>query len=163
MAFPSKGKKIDLYNLASELRVSATLDDRIIDLREKITTCTFFKDNEQFIKEMLDNIAEERKSLEAIKKIERKNKGLAEQRAFELEKLKLQAQNPPASAGNSLQMNSRSMRLDLKTLLPTFIPDKDNISLLLTICKRQMKILNVPADFWVSHLIGIIPSDIRAG
>ncbi|GFY78858.1 uncharacterized protein TNIN_354781 [Trichonephila inaurata madagascariensis] len=26
--------------------------------------------------------------------------------------------------------------------------------------ERQMKLLNIPADFWVSHLIGIIPSDI---
>ncbi|GFS54876.1 transposon Ty3-I Gag-Pol polyprotein [Trichonephila inaurata madagascariensis] len=72
MAFLSKGKKIDLYNLASELRVSVTLDDRIIELREKITTCTFFKDNEKFVKEILDNIVEERKSLEVevIKKRE---------------------------------------------------------------------------------------------
>ncbi|GFT54603.1 integrase catalytic domain-containing protein [Trichonephila clavipes] len=89
------GKKIDLYNLAIELRVAVTSDDKIIDLREKITACTFFMDNEQFEKEMLDNIVEERKSLEdeAIKKIERGDKCLAEQRAFDLEKLKLQAQN----------------------------------------------------------------------
>ncbi|GFT77737.1 retrovirus-related Pol polyprotein from transposon 297 [Trichonephila clavipes] len=26
--------------------------------------------------------------------------------------------------------------------------------------ERQMKLLNVPADFWVSHLIGVLPSDI---
>ncbi|GFS60846.1 uncharacterized protein TNIN_83901 [Trichonephila inaurata madagascariensis] len=99
MAFLSKGKKIDLYNLASELRVSVTLEDKIIDLREKINSCTFFQDNEQFMKEMLDNIVDERKSLEVedIKKIEREDKCLADQRAFELEKLKLQAQNPPAS------------------------------------------------------------------
>ncbi|GFW07370.1 uncharacterized protein TNCV_865421 [Trichonephila clavipes] len=112
MAFLSKGKKIDLYNLASELRVSVTLEDKIIDLHEKITSCTFFQNNEQFVKEMLDNIVDERKSLEietlkkiereealkkieredALKKIEREDKCLADQRAFELEKLKLQAQ-----------------------------------------------------------------------
>ncbi|GFS82340.1 uncharacterized protein TNCV_3340551 [Trichonephila clavipes] len=114
MAFLSKGKKIDLYNLASELLVSVTSEDKIIDLREKITSCTFFQNNEQFVKEMLDNIVDERKSLEietlkkiereealkkieredALKKIEREDKCLADQRAFELEKLKLQAQNP---------------------------------------------------------------------
>ncbi|GFU90875.1 retrovirus-related Pol polyprotein from transposon 412 [Trichonephila clavipes] len=162
MAFLSKGKKIDLYNLASELRVSVTLEDKIIDLREKITSCTFFQNNEQFVKEMLDNIVDERKSLEieALKKIEREDKFLADQRAFELEKLKLQAQNPPASVGNSSQMDSNPMRLDLKTVLPTFIPDKDDISLFLTMFERQMKLLNVPADFWVSHLIGVLPSDI---
>ncbi|GFV48800.1 transposon Tf2-6 polyprotein [Trichonephila clavipes] len=162
MAFLSKGKKIDLYNLASELRVSVTLEDKIIDLREKITSCTFFQNNEQFVKEMLDNIVDERKSLEidALKKIEREDKFLADQRAFELEKLKLQAQNPPASVGNSSQMDSNPMRLDLKTVLPTFIPDKDDISLFLTMFERQIKLLNVPADFWVSHLIGVLPSDI---
>ncbi|GFY09332.1 retrovirus-related Pol polyprotein from transposon 412 [Trichonephila clavipes] len=162
MAFLSKGKKIDLYNLASELRVSVTLEDKIIDLREKITSCTFFQNNEQFVKEMLDNIVDERKSLEieALKKIEREDKFLADQRAFELEKLKLQVQNPPASVGNSSQMDSNPMRLDLKTVLPTFIPDKDDISLFLTMFERQMKLLNVPADFWVSHLIGVLPSDI---
>ncbi|GFT91672.1 SCAN box domain-containing protein [Trichonephila clavipes] len=162
MAFLSKGKKIDLYNLASELRVSVTLEDKIIDLREKITLCTFFQNNEQFVKEMLDNIVDVRKSLEieALKKIEREDKFLADQRAFELEKLKLQAQNPPASVGNSPQMDSNPMRLDLKTVLPTFIPDKDDISLFLTMFEKQMKLLNVPADFWVSHLIGVLPSDI---
>ncbi|GFT49507.1 retrovirus-related Pol polyprotein from transposon 412 [Trichonephila clavipes] len=162
MAFLSKGKKLDLYNLASELRVSVTLEDKIIDLREKITSCTFFQNNEQFVKEMLDNIVDERKSLEieALKKVEREDKFLADQRAFELEKLKLQAQNPPASVGNSSQMDSNPMRLDLKTVLPTFIPDKDDISLFLTMFERQMKLLNVPADFWVSLLIGVLPSDI---
>ncbi|GFW59886.1 retrovirus-related Pol polyprotein from transposon 412 [Trichonephila clavipes] len=162
MAFLSKGKKIDLYNLASELRVSVTLEDKIIDLREKITSYTFFQNNEQFVKEMLDNIVDERKSLEveALKKIEWEDKFLADQRALELEKLKLQAQNPPASVGNSSQMDSNPMRLDLKTVLPTFIPDKDDISLFLTMFERQMKLLNVPADFWVSHLIGVLPSDI---
>ncbi|GFY53495.1 uncharacterized protein TNIN_221361 [Trichonephila inaurata madagascariensis] len=95
MAFLSKCKKIDLCNLASEPRVSVTLEDKIIDLREKITSCTFFQDNEQFVEEMLDNIVDERKSLEveAIKKIEWEDKCLADKRAFELEKLKLQAQN----------------------------------------------------------------------
>ncbi|GFV16193.1 retrovirus-related Pol polyprotein from transposon 412 [Trichonephila clavipes] len=118
--------------------------------------------NGQFVKGMLDNIVDERKSLEieALKKIEREDKFLADQRAFELEKLKLQAQNPPTSVGNSSQMDSNPMRLDLKTVLPTFIPDKDDISLFLTMFERQMKLLNVPADFWLSHLIGVLPSDI---
>ncbi|GFX34650.1 retrovirus-related Pol polyprotein from transposon 297 [Trichonephila clavipes] len=71
---------------------------------------------------MLHNIVDERKSLEveALKKIEREDKFLADRTAFELEKLKLQAQNPPASVGNSPQMDSSPMRLDLKTVLPTF-------------------------------------------
>ncbi|GFU74016.1 copia protein [Trichonephila clavipes] len=54
---------------------------------------------------MLDNIVDERKSLEieALKKTEREDKFLADQRAFELEKLKLQAQNPPASVADQIK------------------------------------------------------------
>ncbi|GFX99384.1 hypothetical protein TNCV_3023151 [Trichonephila clavipes] len=57
---------------------------------------------------MLDNIVDGRKSLEveALKKIEREDKCLADQRAFELEKLKLQAQNPPASVVVLVPTNS---------------------------------------------------------
>ncbi|GFW44292.1 retrovirus-related Pol polyprotein from transposon 412 [Trichonephila clavipes] len=163
MAFLSKGKKIDLYNLASELRVSVTLEDKIIDLREKITSCTFFQNNEQFVKEMLDNIVDERKSLEieALKKIEREDTFLADQRAFELEKLKLQAQNPPASVGNSSQMDSNPMRLDLKTVFPTFIPDKDDISLFLTMFERQNEAPKCTCRFFGYHTyLGVLPSDI---
>ncbi|GFT03318.1 uncharacterized protein TNCV_2984941 [Trichonephila clavipes] len=99
MAFLSKGKKIDLYILACELRVSVTLEDKIIDLREKITSCTFFQNNEQFVKEMLDNIVDERKSLEieALKKIEREDKCLADQRAFRLSIWELEPRQIPPS------------------------------------------------------------------
>ncbi|GFT66625.1 hypothetical protein TNCV_3064991 [Trichonephila clavipes] len=64
---------------------------------------------------MLDNIVDECKSL-----IEREDKCLADQRAFELEKLKLQVKSPPASIGNSPQMDSSPMRMDLKKGLPIF-------------------------------------------
>ncbi|GFY45452.1 SCAN box domain-containing protein [Trichonephila inaurata madagascariensis] len=57
-------------------------------------------------------------------------------------------------------MDSSPMRLDLKTVSPTFTPDKDDISLFLRMFERQMKLLSVPSDFWISHLIGVIPSDI---
>ncbi|GFU17749.1 uncharacterized protein TNCV_1744951 [Trichonephila clavipes] len=78
---------------------------------------------------MLNNIVDERKlhEVKALKKIEQEDKYQANQKAFELEKLKLQAQNPPASVDNSPQMDSSPMRLDLKVVLPTFIPDKDDI------------------------------------
>ncbi|GFS31665.1 retrovirus-related Pol polyprotein from transposon 17.6 [Trichonephila inaurata madagascariensis] len=85
---------------------------------------------------------------------------LAGQRGFEPEKLKLQEQNPLPSVGNPTQMDSSLMRLDLKTMLPSFIPDTFDMSLFLSMFERQMKLLNVPADFWVSHLMRVLPSDI---
>ncbi|GBL53817.1 hypothetical protein AVEN_198863-1, partial [Araneus ventricosus] len=92
MAYLSKGKKIDLFNLASELRIDVTSHDKIIDLHDKITKSTFFKDNEQFVKDTFNNVVDERKKLEEaeVKKVETEKQHLAEERAFELEKLRLQ-------------------------------------------------------------------------
>ncbi|GFX71140.1 hypothetical protein TNCV_3649051 [Trichonephila clavipes] len=66
---------------------------------------------------MLDNIVDERKSLEieALKKIEREDKFLADQRAFELEKLKLQAQKSSSfrrNTGNPEFRKSHSFKVE---------------------------------------------------
>ncbi|GBM36481.1 hypothetical protein AVEN_249673-1 [Araneus ventricosus] len=96
MAYLSKGKKTDLFNLASELRNDVTSNDKIIDLHDKITKSTFFKDNEQFVKDTFNNIVDERKKLEEVKKVETEKQRLAEERAFALEKLRLQNHNSTA-------------------------------------------------------------------
>ncbi|GBO16400.1 hypothetical protein AVEN_70384-1 [Araneus ventricosus] len=103
MAYLSKGKKIDLFNLASELRIDVTSNDKIIDLHDKITKSTFFKDNEQFVKDAFNNIVDERKKLEEaeVKKVETEKQRLAEERAFELEKLRLQNHNSTAITANA--------------------------------------------------------------
>ena len=79
---------------------------------------------------MFINIIDERKRLEeeAIKKLENENQRLAEERAFELEKLKLQ--NPNLSNDNLIDSNP--IRFDLKTVLPEFCPETDDMSLFLT-------------------------------
>ncbi|CAL1262124.1 unnamed protein product [Larinioides sclopetarius] len=159
MAYLSKGKKIDLFNLALELRLDVTSNDKIIDLHDKITKSTFFKNNEQFVKDQFNNNVDERKKLEEaeVKKVESENQRLAEERAFELEKLRLQNQN---STANTSPIDSTPTRFDLKTVLPTFNADIDDMSLFLTMFERHMKLLNVSADYWVSYLIGVLPSDV---
>ena len=47
------------------------------------------------------------------------------------------------------------MRIDLKNILSSFAPEKDDISLFLTMLERQMK----PLDFWAPHLIRILSND----
>ncbi|GBM20240.1 hypothetical protein AVEN_216659-1 [Araneus ventricosus] len=138
MAYLSKGKKIDLFNLASELRIDVTSHDKIIDLHDKITKSTFFKDNEQFVKDAFNNIVDERKKLEEaeVKKVETEKQRLAEERAFELEKLRLQNHNSTAITANASPIDTNPMRFDLKTVLPTFNPDTDDMTLFLTIFER---------------------------
>ncbi|CAL1296274.1 unnamed protein product [Larinioides sclopetarius] len=157
-----KGKKIDLFNLALELRLDLTSNDKIIDLHDKITKSTFFKNNEQFVKDQFNNIVDERNKLEEaeVKKVESENQRLAEERAFELEKLRLQNQNSTATTANTSPIDSTPTRFDLKTVLPTFNADIDDMSLFLTMFERQMKLLNVSTDYWVSYLIGVLPSDV---
>ncbi|GBM77541.1 hypothetical protein AVEN_86583-1 [Araneus ventricosus] len=110
MAYLSKGKKIDLRNLASELRIHITSNDKIIHLHDKITKSTLFKDNEQFVKDTFNNIVDERKKLEEaeVKKVETEKKRLAEERAFELEKLRLQNQNSTAITANASPIDTNS-------------------------------------------------------
>ena len=164
MSFLSKGKKIDLYNLALELRLEVTDDDKIVDLRDKIIQCALFKDDNQFVKDTFNNIVEERKKVEDAeeKRLEQEElkKRLAEERAFELEKLQLQAQQRDPTAVKVTNIDSNSLRFDLKSVLPTFVPDKDDMSIFLVTFERQMKLLNVSKDMWVSHLIGVLPSDV---
>ncbi|GBM59526.1 hypothetical protein AVEN_24126-1 [Araneus ventricosus] len=148
MAHLSKGKKIDLFNLASELRIDVTSNDKIIDLHDKITKSTFFKDNEQFVKDTFNNIVDERKKLEEAeaKKVETEKQRLAEERAFEFEKLRLQIHNSTAITANASPIDTNPTRFDFKTVLPTFNPDTDD--------------MNVSTDYWVSYLIGVLPSDV---
>ncbi|GBN87954.1 hypothetical protein AVEN_128544-1 [Araneus ventricosus] len=137
MAYLSKDKKIYLFNLASELRIDVTSNDKISDLHDKITKSTFFKDNEQFVKDTFNNIVDERKKLEAeVKKVETEKQRLAEKRAFELEKLRPQNHNSTAINANASPIDTNPTRFDLKTVLPTFNPDTDDMTLFLTMFER---------------------------
>ncbi|GBN81066.1 hypothetical protein AVEN_114167-1 [Araneus ventricosus] len=131
MVYLSKGKKIDLFNIASELHIDVTSNDKIIDLHDKITKSTFFKDNEQFVKDTFNNIADERKKLEEaeVKKVETEKQHLAEERAFELEKLRLQNQNSTAITANASPIDINPTRFHLKTVVTTFNPDTDDMTL----------------------------------
>lgn len=162
MSFLNKGRKIDLYNLASELGIAVTADDKIVDLRDKITKCKFYTDDIDFVKETFSTIVEERIKQEEAEeqRLQREEKRASEEKQYELEKLRIQAQNHNPATHTNAPGDLNQMRIDIKTVLPIFVPEKDDMSLFLTMFERQMKLLNVSPDFWVSHLIGILPNEI---
>ncbi|GFV02215.1 uncharacterized protein TNCV_485361 [Trichonephila clavipes] len=53
-------------------------------------------------------------------------------------------------------------KIELKKLLPTFNPEVDNMDLFLTLFERQMKLLDLGEDLWVTYLIGALPSDVTS-
>ena len=82
MAFLNKGKKVDLYNFASELGINITADDKIADLREKITKCKFLTDDNELVEDSFTTIVEDRKKQEEVKeKRAYEEKQLAQERA----------------------------------------------------------------------------------
>ena len=148
--------------MASELGISVTTDNKIVDFREKITKCKFFIDDNEFVKDTFTTIVEDRKKQEEVEEkrlqIEEKRayeeKQLAQERAYEIEKLRLQVQNRDTVTATSTHSDPNQIRIHIKIVLPTFVPKKDDVSLFLTVFTRQMKLLNVPPPPFLG-----IPSD----
>ncbi|GFX75712.1 transposon Ty3-I Gag-Pol polyprotein [Trichonephila clavipes] len=76
---------------------------------------------------------------------------------LELEKLRIEAQI--GLNQEILSRNNRTPSNELNKLLPKF-DMKEDISLYLILFERQACMMNVPKEFWVSHLLGILPQDI---
>ncbi|GFT83039.1 uncharacterized protein TNCV_4961 [Trichonephila clavipes] len=75
----------------------------------------------------------------------------------ELEKLRIEAQIEPNQ--EILSRNNRTPSNELNKLLPKFDMKKD-ISLYLILFERQACMMNVRKEFWVSHLLGLLPQEI---
>ncbi|GFW07349.1 uncharacterized protein TNCV_865211 [Trichonephila clavipes] len=72
MAFLGKGSKVDLQYMATEMGVEDVLGMRVFELRDAILNSEYF--NEEFCREFLNTIIEERERKEEIELYERKRK-----------------------------------------------------------------------------------------
>ncbi|GFW09067.1 uncharacterized protein TNCV_3081591 [Trichonephila clavipes] len=72
MAFLEKGSKVDLQYMATEMGVENVLGMRVFELRDAILNSEYF--DEEFCREFLNTIIEERKRKEEIELDERKRK-----------------------------------------------------------------------------------------
>ncbi|GBN68938.1 hypothetical protein AVEN_122666-1 [Araneus ventricosus] len=105
-----------------------------------------------FCKSCLTFIISERKAEETLQRDQ-----LEKERSFELEKLKIQAEQ--SSIGSIKSSDDICPSFDLQRMLIQFEKDGD-MALYLTLCERQFKILKVPPDLWVTYLISSLPAEI---
>lgn len=94
-------------------------DDNLSVLSEKIMKCTLLKDDDQFVKEAIMAIVEDRKKQESSEKQMFENKRIAEETVFEVENFRPQAQN--LAATNIPQSQMKQMHIDIKNILLKFI------------------------------------------
>ncbi|GFU94065.1 uncharacterized protein TNCV_3308181 [Trichonephila clavipes] len=102
--------------------------------------------DEEDTKLMYEGIVEERKERELLEERKRRNN-------LELEKLRIEAR--VGLNQEILSRNNRTPSNELNKLLPKF-----DISLHLILFERQACMMNVPKEFWVSHLLGLLPQEI---
>lgn len=158
MAYLAKGKKQDLVELAETLDVVIGENFKVLEIKDAIVKGSNY--DEEFTKECLNRIINDRKEMEqqAQKEKEREN-----ERCFELEKLKLQSSFTPSrtepSAVSSV-VDADMPKLDLKQLVPNFDPKTTDMSLFLDLFEKQLTFLKVPDSKWTVYLVGLLPTDI---
>ncbi|GFU04449.1 retrovirus-related Pol polyprotein from transposon 17.6 [Trichonephila clavipes] len=164
MAFWGRSRKEDLRMLATELGLAPSDNLKIIELKDLITNSDRY--DEEFVKDVLSVIVEERTATEKQKaaELEEKQKAmvLAQQREreFELEKMKIQLEMQKLSRAPVTSQQLENPKLVLNRIIPRFNSKEDEMGLYLTIFERQVKFLNIPEKTWTAYLIGSLPPDI---
>ncbi|GBN62548.1 hypothetical protein AVEN_196500-1, partial [Araneus ventricosus] len=155
MAFLLARRKEDLMTLAADLDLTFEASFTKLKLKELIVKSPDYVEDD--VKKMLDGIVEERTKGEEKAEKEKIRKGKKEEREYELEKLRIQAQriaNIPNSAENVQTPN--------KPIHETFhkFNMQEDISLNLTLFERHAELTFLPKKDWVQKLIGLIPIEI---
>ncbi|GFV96235.1 uncharacterized protein TNCV_1871951 [Trichonephila clavipes] len=172
MAYLGKGRREDLFVLATELILKfdksmtiATLKDLIIsseDYDERRTdqkhTSTIVEDRKAReenlrIKEQKEKLRieerEEKLRFEQLRLDEQKRKD-----EFELEKLRIHL-----GANTSKESDTKFLVKEISKFIHRF-DLKEDISLYLKLFERQAQRLNIDQENWVSHLLGLLPTEV---
>ncbi|GFV40763.1 uncharacterized protein TNCV_3768101 [Trichonephila clavipes] len=134
--------------LATELGMAPSDNLKIIELKDLITNSDRY--DEEFVKDVLSVIVEERTETEKQKaaELEEKQKAVVQaqqrEREFELEKMKIQLEMQKLSQGLVTSQQLEDQKLELKRIIPRFNSKEDEMGLHLTIFERQAKFLNIP-------------------
>ncbi|GFY44775.1 hypothetical protein TNIN_431701 [Trichonephila inaurata madagascariensis] len=149
MAFLLLKKKKDLIELAEELGLIVEAGLTKPKLKDLILKSPDYV--EEDVKVMLDSILKDRISTE--EKVEKLRR---EEREYELEKFRIQAERNTNTMNNSENVQAP------KLIHETFhkFNMKDDIGLNLTLFERHAELTFLPKKDWVQKLIGLIPIDI---
>ncbi|GFU36939.1 uncharacterized protein TNCV_2671041 [Trichonephila clavipes] len=162
MAYLGKGRREDLFILATELNLEfdksmtiATLKDLIIGQKEKLRIEE--REEKLRIEEQKEKLRiEEREGklrIEQLRLDEQKRKY-----EFELKKLRIQTQSK-LGADTSKERDTKFLVKQVSKFIHRF-DLKEDISLYLKLFERQAQRLNINLENWVSHLLGLLPTEV---
>lgn len=95
---------------------------------------------------------EERKRKEELEFEERKRKDEIEMKRLEM------SSNP--SRSSEAEGKSKPLKFDVQKIIPKFDSKINEISLYLTTFERQISVMQIPKEYWVTHLVSLLPSEI---
>ena len=156
MSFLSKANKPDLIIIAEELGESASEELRVIDLKKLIVKSKNYE--EEFVRNLCENTISARLEKE---REERQSK----EREFELEKQRLELEclkmKQGINSNASTSVIDSTFNQNFQKLMPKFNVKTDDMCLFLELFERQVKVMKIPKDLWVSYLIGTLPTEIN--
>ncbi|GFX34690.1 peptidase A2 domain-containing protein [Trichonephila clavipes] len=175
MAYLGKGRREDLFVLATELNLKFDNSMTITTLKDLIIGSENY--DEELTKNIHSTIVEDRKVREKNLRIEEQKEKLrieereeklrfeqlrlVEQKRkdeFELEKLSIQTQSK-LGADTSKESNTKFLVKEISKFIHRF-DLKEDISLYLKLFERQAQRLNIDQENWVSHLLGLLPKEV---
>ncbi|GFX66480.1 uncharacterized protein TNCV_1291611 [Trichonephila clavipes] len=162
MAYLGKGRREDLFVLATELNLKFDKSMTIATLKDLIIGSEDY--DEELTKNIHSTIVEDRKAREEKLRIEEREEKLRfeqlrldEQKRkdeFELEKLRIQL-----GADTSKESDTKFLVKEISKFIHRF-DLKEDISLYLKLFERQAQRLNIDQENWVSHLLGLLPTEV---
>ncbi|GFY15667.1 uncharacterized protein TNCV_1283151 [Trichonephila clavipes] len=171
MAYLGKGRREDLFVLATELNLKFDKSMTIATLKDLIIGSEDY--DEELTKNIHSTIVEDRKAREENLRIEEQKEKLRieeleeklrfeqlrldEQKRkdeFELGKLRIQL-----GADTSKESDTKFLVKEVSKFIHRF-DLKEDISLYLKLFERQAQRLNIDQENWVSHLLGLLPTEV---
>ncbi|KAF8787755.1 Gag-Pol polyprotein-like protein [Argiope bruennichi] len=155
-------RKQDLIKLATELGEEVEGDLKVIELRELILKTSIYKEDLDFVKDTLKkNIITERLEREERERVADEKERIERDRAYELEKLRLQveSQKLEQTPGLELLPADQQATFNLKKLLPDFDPQDGDMTLFLNLFKTSNK--NSKIERCLDRVLPWFPSQSR--
>ncbi|GFT45763.1 uncharacterized protein TNCV_2008231 [Trichonephila clavipes] len=144
MAYLGKGRREDLFVLATELNLKFDKSMTIATLKDLIIGSQNY--DEELTKNIHSTIVEDRKEREENLRIEEQKEKLR----IEEREEKLRIEQLSDTKFLVKEVSKFIHRFDLK----------EDISLYLKLFERQAQRLNIDQENWVSHLLGLLPTEV---
>ncbi|GFS54278.1 uncharacterized protein TNCV_4808061 [Trichonephila clavipes] len=161
MAYLGKGRREDLFVLATELNLKFDKSMTIATLKDLIIGSEDY--DEELTKNIHSTIVEDRKAREENLRIEeqKKNYALKSKRKLRIEKTrrKITLRTIELGADTSKESDTKYLVKEISKFIHRF-DLKEDISLYLKLFERQAQRLNIDQENWVSHLLGLLPTEV---